>query len=491
MKNILFVIIVILVLLYNVKNEKKVKQIKKIMYLFIFFILFQPLLFTTKIKINQKIYLYNSSTFEEFAGLATAEMQRGGIFASLTLAQAAVEQGLKAPGNGSNNYFGIKANCGWTGPTVNSKTGEYYDGSYTTIKTDFRAYPNKEASFSDHTDWLRNCYVNRSALVSASDIEGQLKAMGRYATSPTYICSLVDVINNYDLTKYDGEQKKLNRNEFGCGGVSPVDNKIKDPNTETSNEREKTEHYSTSYGGSIEEGWMYNRQKTIEKWKQFEIGINEDDIDDAIDEVFRRAKLSYDAYVDYYGDPDSNENGPSAGYSVKDCDEMAKETNYGDYSTWRQGYDLWSNIKMGSSNLGDSGCLITSIAIQLQAMGVNTGIDNFNPGTFACHLARNGKFTEDGSLYGDWANVVSGVSLNGGTVKGTREEQASQMQSLINNGCHLVIYAPHSGSSHYVAVSGTTSDNIKIIDPGAGKTLLWGNIYDYNNTTGYRCLKAS
>ena len=273
--------------------------------------------------------------------------------------------------------------------------------------------------------------------------------------------------------------------------LTTPDNTIKDQPTETSKDKENIEHYSTSYGGDIKDGWMYNRQKIIEKWREFEMEIDEKNIDDSIDEIFRRAKLSYEAYVEEYGDPDTNHSGPSAGYSVKDCEEMAGETNYGDYTTWKQGYDLWQNIKIGSDTLGQSGCLVTSIAIQLKAMGVDAGIENFNPGTFACYLSKNGKFTSDGSLYGDWSNIVSGVNVTGGTVKGTKEEQAQQMQTLINGGCHLVIYAPHGGSSHFVAVSGTTSNNIKIIDPGAGKTQLWGNIYDYNNVTGYRCLKAS
>lgn len=245
------------------------------------------------------------------------------------------------------------------------------------------------------------------------------------------------------------------------------------------------EHFGTSYNGDLTKGWIYERfefkeiyNKSVPEYKI------ESNINDVIDEIFNRAKTSY--YSSYYQGTSS-----SYGYSAQACSELENKTGFGSSDTWRQGYDLWKNIPIGSGNLGQIGCLVTSIAIQLDRMGTDTGINNFNPGTFACYLSKNGKFTADGLLAGNWNDLFPNISLSTGKVNGSKSEQASQIQSLINQGCYLVLYAPHSGNSHFVAVSGTSGDNINIIDPGAGYTKLWGNIYDFNSSTSYRCLKAS
>lgn len=245
------------------------------------------------------------------------------------------------------------------------------------------------------------------------------------------------------------------------------------------------ENFGTSYTGDFKKGWIYERFEFKEIYNknvpEYKIESN---INDVIDEIFNRAKTSY--YSSYYQGTSS-----SYGYSAQACSELENKTGFGSSDTWRQGYDLWKNIPMGSGNLGQIGCLVTSIAIQLDRMGAETGINNFNPGTFACYLSKNGKFTSSGALYNNWSDLFPNVSLSTGKVNGSKSEQANQIQSLINQGCYLVLYAPHSGNSHFVAVSGTSGDNINIIDPGAGYTKLWGNIYDFNSSTSYRCLKAS
>lgn len=245
------------------------------------------------------------------------------------------------------------------------------------------------------------------------------------------------------------------------------------------------EHFGTSYTGDIKQGWIYQRFEFSETFdNQLPVYKAESNINEIIDEIFDRAKISY---VSSYGQGGS---GPSYGYSAQACSDLENKTGFGDSSTWKQGYDLWGQIPIGNSNVKSIGCLVTSIAIQLDRMGANTGINNFNPGTFACHLSKNGKFTSGGLLAGDWNNLFNDVSLTTGSISGTQIERANQIQSLINDGCHLVLYAPHSGNSHFVAVSGTTSNDIRIMDPGANYSLLWGSgYYDFGATTSYRCLK--
>lgn len=250
------------------------------------------------------------------------------------------------------------------------------------------------------------------------------------------------------------------------------------------------EHFNTIYTGNIEEGWIYNRFNYKENFNiytpQYKIEKN---IDEAIDEIFNRAKTSYFSTHDTSGG-----GGSSNGYSAKDCGEMEKLNGYDNYTSWKQYGSVWSNLKLGvasDSGIGRIGCLMTSIAIQLKSMNKDAGISNFNPGTFACHLLKNGKFTPNGELYGSWADAVDGVSVTGSYVTGTKENKISQVQNLINSGCKVVLRVK-SGSEgqHWVAVSSTSDNNINIIDPGYNRSSVWPS-YSVAGVSYAKCLKAS
>lgn len=453
---------------------------------------------------NVKAACSYESALQTYGPYATDSMKQTGVYASLTLAQGIVEQSLKT--SNSNNMFGIKVTGVKTLPlttdqnTLNQEgakcrtkggtwvqTSEYSKtlGTYKAMAC-FKTYASPSESFADHGRWLLNDFANRNAFKSATDLEGQLKSLvsnpnARYATSQNYLCSLINIINTCDLTRFDeaaGGKHISNLSSEGCSSVT----------SDTSYSGNENEHFETSYEGDIKQGWIYQRfefkevyEKNIPEYK-IESNINE-----VIDEIFNRAKTSF---VSSY-DGAINGNSPSYGYSAKACSDLENKTGFGSSNTWKQSYDLWKDIPVGSGTLGEIGCLVTSIAIQLDRMNANTGINNFNPGTFACYLSKNGKFTEDGLLSGSWNSLFPNISLTTGKVNGTKSEQAIQMQSLIDQGCYLVIYAPHGGKTHFVAVSGTSGDNIDIIDPGAGYKKLWGNIYDYNTSTSYRCLKVS
>ena len=129
-----------------------------------------------------------------------------GVPASITLSQAALESGWNTSGlsQNANNFFGIKAH-GWGGATYDAQTQEYY-GGYTTVNAEFRAYPTAYGSFVDHAKFLKKYdrYDNLFEL-SKTDYIGWakgLKASG-YATSPTYDSKLINLIETYNLDKYD------------------------------------------------------------------------------------------------------------------------------------------------------------------------------------------------------------------------------------------------------------------------------------------------
>ena len=146
---------------------------------------------------------------ETVAKLVVEENNRRGkpLFPSVVIAQAICESGwgqsqimMKA-----NAIFGIKATASWKGKVYNANTKECYDGvSYTNISACFRAYNNLQESISDYFDLITKAERYRKACVANSPLECITAIKnGGYATSPTYINTIMSIINSNNLTKYD------------------------------------------------------------------------------------------------------------------------------------------------------------------------------------------------------------------------------------------------------------------------------------------------
>lgn len=136
------------------------------------------------------------------------------LFSSVVIAQAICESGwgqsqimMKA-----NAIFGIKATSNWKGKVYNSQTKECYDGvSYTNINACFRAYNSLQESISDYFDLITKSERYRKACVADSPLECITAIKnGGYATSPTYINTIMSIINSNNLTKYDNVENVQN-----------------------------------------------------------------------------------------------------------------------------------------------------------------------------------------------------------------------------------------------------------------------------------------
>ena len=138
-----------------------------------------------------------------YKGIAVEQMEKHGIPASITLAQGLLESGAGSSEltKKSNNHFGIKCGSNWFGPTFS----HFDDGR----NECFRAYENPRASFEDHSQFLKKERYSRLFRLSVLDYKGWargLKACG-YATSPTYADRLIQIIELYELNKYDRDPK--------------------------------------------------------------------------------------------------------------------------------------------------------------------------------------------------------------------------------------------------------------------------------------------
>lgn len=137
---------------------------------------------------------------KKYRDIAVEEMERYHIPASITLAQGLLESGA---GQGtlarkSNNHFGIKCGGDWSGKSV-----KHDDDARDEC---FRVYKNAADSYRDHSKFLagRPRYASLFKL-DMTDYKGWahgLKKAG-YATNPRYAYQLIDIIERYDLYKYD------------------------------------------------------------------------------------------------------------------------------------------------------------------------------------------------------------------------------------------------------------------------------------------------
>ena len=145
----------------------------------------------------------------KIAPIVQAENKKRGnpLFSSVVIAQAICESGwgqstimMKA-----NAIFGIKATSSWKGKVYNANTKECYDGAtYTNITACFRAYNSLAESISDYFDLITGLSRYKKAINSKSPAECITAIKnGGYATSPTYIQTILQIIQDNNLTKYD------------------------------------------------------------------------------------------------------------------------------------------------------------------------------------------------------------------------------------------------------------------------------------------------
>jgi len=152
-----------------------------------------------QVTFSQRIFT-REEYIQTYRELAVLEMQRTGVPASITLAQACLESGN---GNSelsrkSNNHFGIKCKNTWNGKRV------YYDDDER--NECFRRYNSVEDSYIDHSNFL-SASPRYSSLfhLRITDYKGWAHGLKRagYATNPHYAEQLIRIIEENNLYLYD------------------------------------------------------------------------------------------------------------------------------------------------------------------------------------------------------------------------------------------------------------------------------------------------
>lgn len=156
--------------------------------------------------------------FKEMGVLCVAESKTrianggGFVLPSVAMAQAALETGYGTSGlmTKANAYFGIKAGSSWSGKVYSSATGEVYNGVSVVVTATFRAYDSKAASVADYYDLIVGSSRYSGGVSTVDRILTPYNTIyaiwdGGYATDPEYVSKIMTIINNNNLTTWDGK----------------------------------------------------------------------------------------------------------------------------------------------------------------------------------------------------------------------------------------------------------------------------------------------
>lgn len=159
---------------------------------------------------------------EMIAPIAVRQAEKHGnkIYPSVCIGQACNESsfGTSPKMKAANAVFGIKVGnakyhfgTAWKDKAYSTKTKEFYNGQHQSITDLFRAYDSIEDATEDYFDMLCTASRYKSAL-NAPDYKTCIRAIApSYATAEannhSYSNSIISIIEKYNLTRYDPEQK--------------------------------------------------------------------------------------------------------------------------------------------------------------------------------------------------------------------------------------------------------------------------------------------
>ncbi|MCC6411041.1 MAG: LysM peptidoglycan-binding domain-containing protein [Saprospiraceae bacterium] len=181
----------------------------------------------------------NTSYVDQYMEAAVMEMQRGGVPASIILAQGILESGAgtSALSMEANNHFGVKCGSDWKGET-------YYKKDDDPGLSCFRKYNSVAESYYDHGEFLRN--PKKASIygflfeLDPTDYKGWARGLqsAGYATAKDYSDKLINLIERYRLYVYD-KPGAISNNSKPTQPVPvtppPTTNPTTNPNTNPSN----------------------------------------------------------------------------------------------------------------------------------------------------------------------------------------------------------------------------------------------------------------
>ena len=153
--------------------------------------------------------------------MAVEQMHKHGIPASITLAQALLEGGAGKSDlvKNANNHFGVKADKRWKGKSYS----KWDNGKW----CQFRVYKNAQESFEDHSTFLlSNSRYDFLFKLNIEDYKGWARGLKNagYAEDNQYPTKLINLIEKYELYKYDSYKKNRKKEDSYSKSSETADN---------------------------------------------------------------------------------------------------------------------------------------------------------------------------------------------------------------------------------------------------------------------------
>ena len=190
------------------------------------------------------------------------------LYPSIIIAQAALESNWGssdlslAP---HHNLFGVKGHFGGQGTL--KPTTEFINGQPRQVQDIFRSYASDIQSLRDYAETLQQPLYNQVHRSAVKNYREATRALvGRYATDPNYDKKLNQIIENYQLTRYDelkkdGSESGLTRGYQQLG--LPPKKHVKASSHRTVSEHKKISPVISVIGGAASAGMLTGLKKIL------------------------------------------------------------------------------------------------------------------------------------------------------------------------------------------------------------------------------------
>lgn len=257
--------------------------------------------------INQNNYFWNDTTISQKSQMFVDASKEFGVPASVMIALAVYETGFGDGGGVAryNNWFGISKNSKY--PTSSSCTGRFE--CYATVEDSVR---DAARILGDPTSYYRitTIIINNGGLEgSYEDIAKSLTAHW-CASECTYDAnSILNFIQNHNLTKYDSELANMSVDELkailekyygenaipipGYDGTNTGwDGKYTNP--DISNNTYSSIYFNTTYTGDITKGYIYQKYSSEPLYDNLvELETDEEKVNKIISNIFIQGEKLY------------------------------------------------------------------------------------------------------------------------------------------------------------------------------------------------------
>jgi LysM repeat protein len=233
------------------RNERSINY-----FLFLILLLLLTLTpFSSSLAQTPEAYIQN------YSSIAQDQMRKYGVPASITLAQGILESGSGKSklASEANNHFGIKCHDTWSGATIHIDDDAPNEC--------FRKYKSVDQSFEDHSVFLKKPRYEELFVLEITDYKGWAQGLKKcgYATSSTYAKNLIDLIEKYELTQFDIEQKPNEHSvvvNISNNRIKYVSAKKKETLKELSDRTGISEHLLEKYN-DIEDGHVFQEKEIV------------------------------------------------------------------------------------------------------------------------------------------------------------------------------------------------------------------------------------